>query len=296
MRNSQDKPLLDVLDQDCSSLLQGPTKIHYVFGIPRCTRGDVAEFPIIITPLNQSPRTRLQANIAVTSCLSSLFELQTNSLPASNLMADLKSRIGGKRKYFSNLVWKREDQLGHPGHPKRATSLTYNSRREENAPADYDSDASSIASSDCGEEAYFLPSNGEGRGEGPTAPFRRFRSAEPISLLKRIELPVFSTSSPTKRANAVEESPKRLIERIGNGLYAVQHTPIMLDSEDMDVDSTPAPEEPINEEAPNGHVWTDQAIHEAGAVSGINLMAVCHRTSCFFCFAHVNRSIGIIVC
>ncbi|EDR09788.1 uncharacterized protein LACBIDRAFT_325595 [Laccaria bicolor S238N-H82] len=191
-------------------------------------------------------------------------------------MADLKSRIGGKRKYFSNLVWKREDhQLGHSGHHKRASSLTYNSRREENTPADYDSDASSIASSNCGEEAYFLPSNGgERRGEGPTAPFRRFRSAEPPSLLKRIELPILPASSPTKRANAVQESPKRLIERIGNGLYAAQHTPIMLHSEDMDIDSTPAPDGTIAEEAPNGHVWTDQARHEAVAVSGINTMAI----------------------
>jgi hypothetical protein len=205
--------------------------------------------------------------------------------PLLTLMADLKSRIGGKRKYFSNLVWKREDQLGHSGHPKRAASLTYHSRREENTPADYDSDASSIASSDCGEEAYFLASNGEGRGEGPTAPYRRFRSAEPTSLLNRLELPVFSASSPIKRANAVE-SPKRLIERIGSGLYAAQHTPIMLHSEDMDIDITPASEVTIAEEAPNGHVWPDQAIHEAGEVSGINSMAVCH--SCFLCFAHVN--------
>ena len=209
-------------------------------------------------------------------------------------MADLKSRIGGKRKYFPNLVWKNEDHLGRSGHPKRAASLTYNPRREENTPADYDSDASSIASSDCGQEAYFLPSNGGKRREDPTAPFRRFRSAEPTSLLKRIELPISSASSPTKRANAVEESPKRLIERIGNGLYAAQDTPIMLDSEEMDVDSTPAPEGTIIEQAPNGHVWTDQATHEARAVSGINLMAVCHRMSCFFCFSH--RSIGIIVC
>lgn len=233
-------------------------------------------FPIIITPSEPITAHKPAGNIAITSCLSSLFELQTYSLPPSNLMADLKSRIGGKRKYFSNLVWKREDhQLGHSGHHKRASSLTYNSRREENTPADYDSDASSIASSNCGEEAYFLPSNGgERRGEGPTAPFRRFRSAEPPSLLKRIELPILPASSPTKRANAVQESPKRLIERIGNGLYAAQHTPIMLHSEDMDIDSTPAPDGTIAEEAPNGHVWTDQARHEAVAVSGINTMAI----------------------